>query len=73
MSATAYSSADALEMEYITSLLYPDVCYGKDSGGDPSVIPELTYEQFCASHAKYYHPSNSKIILDGSVDLDSTL
>ena len=69
----AYSSADDLEMEYITSLLYPDVCYGKDSGGDPEVIPELTYEQFCASHAKYYHPSNAKIILDGSVDLDKTL
>ena len=69
----AYSSVDELEMEYITAMLCPDNCYGKDSGGDPSVIPSLTYEQFCESHARYYHPSNSKIILDGKQDLDKTL
>lgn len=69
----AYSSVDDVEMELITKLLYPDVCYGYDSGGDPISIPNLTYEQFVSSHAKYYHPSNSYIFLDGKINLDETL
>ncbi len=69
----AYSSADELEMEEMSSLLYDGSCYACDSGGDPVSIPTLTYEQFVSSHKKYYHPSNSIIILDGSVDLDKTL
>ena len=31
-----------------------------DSGGDPEVIPKLTFEQFQDFHAKYYHPSNAR-------------
>lgn len=31
-----------------------------DSGGDPEVIPDLTFEQFQDFHAKYYHPSNAR-------------
>ena len=69
----AYSSADEVEMEEISSLLYKDNCYGRDSGGNPVSIPSLTFEDFVASHARYYHPSNARIILDGSVDLDKTL
>lgn len=69
----AYSSADEVEMEEMSSLIYRGNCYGKDSGGNPEHITELTYEEFVASHAKYYHPSNARIILDGSIDLDKTL
>ena len=69
----AYSSADELEMSEMGAILYKGSCYGMDSGGDPLAIPSLTYEQFVASHAKYYHPSNSRIILDGSVELEKTL
>ncbi len=69
----AYSSADEVEMEEMSALLYNGSCYGRDSGGNPLAIPKLTYEDFVASHEKYYHPSNSRIILDGSIDLDKTL
>ena len=69
----AYSSADELEMELMSSLLYPGSTYGLDSGGNPDCIPDLTFEQFRASHARYYHPSNARIILDGSVNLDEVL
>lgn len=31
------------------------------------------YDQFINSHRKYYHPSNSYIILDGSIDLEAIL
>ena len=69
----AYSSVDEVMSEEIMKALYPDVCYGKDSGGDPRYIPDLTYEQFVASHAKYYHPSNARIVLDGTMNLETVL
>ena len=61
-----------LDME-LDKLLYPDNCYRHVSGGDPEKIPALTYEQFIANHKKYYHPSNARISLVGSVDLDACL
>ena len=69
----AYSSADEVMMSEMASLIYKGSCYACDSGGDPLAIPSLTYEQFVASHKKYYHPSNSRIFLGGEVDLDKTL
>ncbi|DBA05101.1 TPA: hypothetical protein N0F65_000789 [Lagenidium giganteum] len=47
--------------------------YGHVSGGDPAVIPELTYEQLRAFHAKYYHPSNSCFYSYGDLPLTSHL
>lgn len=61
-----------LEAE-MNRLLFPDNCYCHVSGGDPELIPDLSYEQFIASHRKYYHPSNARISLVGSVDLDAAL
>ena len=69
----AYSSADEMEMELISSLLYSGTPYARDSGGNPEHITDLTYEQFVAAHTRYYHPSNAKIVLDGAVDIDKTL
>lgn len=37
-------------------------------GGDPSRIPDLTFEQFKAFHEKHYHPSNSRIYFAGDDD-----
>lgn len=42
--------------------------YAFDAGGIPSAIPTLTYENFRAFHAKYYHPSNSYTLLYGDLD-----
>ncbi|KAK9942150.1 hypothetical protein M0R45_007833 [Rubus argutus] len=42
--------------------------YGVDSGGDPKVIPKLTYEEFKEFHRKYYHPSNARIWFYGDDD-----
>src|SRR5262249_46671168 len=61
----SYSSPDRVLMEYSQQSLYPDVTYGVDSGGDPKVIPDLTYEQFKAFHTNYYHPSNARIYCYG--------
>ena len=67
----AYTSPDSLIRDYLDRQLFPDTCYGKDSGGDPDHIPELTYEDYLANHHRFYHPSNSYIWLDGSIDTDA--
>lgn len=69
----AFSSADELSLYHLKDMIYPDNCYRFESGGEPSHVTDLTYEQFRAAHAKYYHPSNSIIFLDGSVNLDEAL
>ncbi len=69
----AYADPDTLVMAGIGRLLFPDNCYRHESGGHPDHITELTYENYKASHARFYHPSNSRIILDGAVDLDAAL
>lgn len=65
----AYSSVDRQLSRALLSAFYPDTCYGFSSGGDPAAIPTLTYEQFLATHKKYYHPENSYIFLYGEMDL----
>lgn len=69
----AYSSPDEISMATAKATLFPDTPYRYESGGAPSAIPDLTYEQFCASHRKFYHPTNAMMFLDGEVDLDGTL
>ena len=66
----AYASADRMMGKRLMKLLFPDVPYSFESGGDPEHIGELTYEKFCAQHAKYYSPSNARIFLDGKIDAD---
>jgi Zn-dependent M16 (insulinase) family peptidase len=44
-----------------------------DSGGDPDVIPQLSYEDFKAFHADYYHPSNCRIFLYGNIPSERSL
>ncbi|MBO5337734.1 MAG: insulinase family protein [Lachnospiraceae bacterium] len=69
----AFSSPDdVLEREMMNSL-YPHTTYGCESGGDPEVIPELTYEEFLDFHRKYYHPTNSYIYLYGNMDMAEKL
>lgn len=69
----AYSSPESLLERYTQNTLFPDNCYGKDSGGDPSQIPTLTYEKFLDFHRTYYHPSNSYIYLYGDMDMAEKL
>ena len=69
----AFSSADSVKSRMIMHSLFPDNCYGNESGGDPEFITDLSYEQFCAAHKKYYNPSNSYIFLDGDMNIDEIL
>lgn len=69
----AFSSVDELMETESMRLLFPNNCYGFVSGGHPESIPKLTYEQFIANHRRFYHPSNSRIFLDGKMDIDEIL
>ena len=69
----AFSSPDELASYHINEMLYPDTCYRFESGGAPEHVTELSYESFCDTHKKYYHPSNAQIFLDGSVNLEEIL
>jgi len=69
----AYASPDTKLVADVNRALFPDNCYGFESGGFPPAIPDLSYEQYKACHAKFYHPSNSRIFLDGKVDIEAVL
>jgi len=69
----AYSSPDELGTMALSRALYSDSVYRHDSGGNPNFIPDLTYEQFKATHEKHYHPTNAKIIIDGKMDVEAVL
>ncbi len=69
----AYSSPESILDSVTQKTLFPDTCYGKDSGGDPVHIPELSYEKFLDFHRTYYHPSNSYIYLYGNMDMAEKL
>ncbi len=45
--------------------MFPGSRVGNDSGGDPDVIPELTWDALKEYHRQYYHPSNCAAYLYG--------
>ncbi len=69
----AFSSPEGVLDRVVLNTLFPDNTYANESGGDPDVIPELSYEQFLDFHRKYYHPSNSYIYLYGDMDMEEKL
>ena len=69
----AFSSPDDVLDREVLNSLFPDTPYAHESGGDPDVIPSLTYEDFLQFHRKYYHPSNSYLYLYGNMDMEERL
>jgi Zn-dependent M16 (insulinase) family peptidase len=69
----AYSSPDALMYKTIQENIYPDSIYSFDSGGDPEMIPTLTYEQFQNFHQRYYSPSNARFFFYGDIPISEHL
>lgn len=68
----AFADADELLINAMNRALFPDSPYRFVSGGDPEAIPSLTYEAFTAAHKRFYHPANSYLLLDGSIDQDES-
>ncbi|MEG0899855.1 MAG: insulinase family protein [Oscillospiraceae bacterium] len=68
----AYSSPEEVLDEEINKALF-DNCYKYSSGGNPDVIPTLTYEDYLEFHSKYYHPSNSCIYVYGNINVEEIM
>ena len=69
----AMSSVDQASYRGLLKVLYPDTCYSYNSGGEPTAIPDLTYEQFVNSYRKNYHPTNARVYLDGNIPVEKVL
>ena len=69
----ATSDPDDVLLLGVDRALFPDTCYGFESGGDPRAIPTLTYEEFVDAHARHYDLANSYIILYGDMDIEREL
>lgn len=69
----AFSSPEDVLSREVLNSLFPDTIYSVESGGDPDVIPQLTYEDYLNFHRTYYHPSNSYIYLYGNMDMAEKL
>ncbi|MFR4763365.1 MAG: insulinase family protein, partial [Anaerococcus obesiensis] len=68
-----YSQAENIVGDEFIFNLHEGSTYGVDSGGNPKLIPTLSYEEFLDFHKRYYHPSNSYIYLYGNMDMEEKL
>ncbi|MDF2877601.1 MAG: peptidase [Clostridia bacterium] len=69
----AFSAQEEIGFRLIKESLFPDTSYAHESGGAPSAIPDLSYEEFLNFHKNFYHPSNSYLCLYGKMDIKETL
>ncbi|HSX14095.1 MAG TPA: insulinase family protein [Chlamydiales bacterium] len=67
------SSAEPRLWEVVLKHLTPDLPYAVNSGGNPKVIPSLTYEELKSFHRKYYHPSRCIFFFYGNLPLEKHL
>ena len=63
----AMSSINSTLWQTMTKHLYPTSTYHHNSGGEPTAIPDLTYDQFKAFYQVHYHPSNAIFITFGDI------
>jgi Zn-dependent M16 (insulinase) family peptidase len=69
----AMSSPEQVLSRSILNALYPLTTYSFNSGGDPAVIPALTYDDLKKFHGRHYHPSNAYFYTYGNLPLRDTL
>ena len=69
----AYADHDSIVGRISYQSLFPNTVYGLDSGGDPTSIPDLAYENFLDFQRQYYHPSNCRMFLYGNIPTEKHL
>lgn len=69
----ALTNPDTILVNHINKYLYKNSCYEYISGGNPSDIANLSYEEFIAYYKKFYHPSNANIFYYGDMDIEKYL
>ncbi|MBU1170630.1 MAG: insulinase family protein [Proteobacteria bacterium] len=69
----AMSSPSQVMGRALLNALYPTTTYGWNSGGDPAIIPHLTWDQLKTFHQSHYHPSNAYFYTYGNLPLSEHL
>ncbi len=64
----AMDSTDAQLEAVAAAALFPATIYAHNSGGEPSVIPQLTHADLVAFHRRCYRPANAVFITYGNGD-----
>jgi len=65
----AMSSVSEMLTQATLEAMYKDSFYRFNSGGDPDVIPELTYEDYVAFYKKHYNPQNCMTFFYGDMEI----
>ncbi len=63
----AMSSVPSQLWQTICKYLFPTTTYHFNSGGEPDVIPSLSYEQLQRFYRTHYHPSNAIFMTFGDI------
>lgn len=63
----AMSSVNSQLWQTLTKHLFPTSTYHFNSGGEPTCIPDLSYEQLIEFYKTHYHPSNAIFMTYGDI------
>ena len=66
-------SPDSRLWHHLFENLLPDLPYANNSGGDPSEIPSLSYQELLEFHKTFYHPSHCLFYFYGDLPLKNHL
>ncbi len=66
----AMSSTTSVLWQAVTKYLFPSNTYHFNSGGEPTDIPDLSYDELMAFYRKHYHPSNAVFMTFGDIPAD---
>ena len=69
----AMSSPNNTLWQMMTKHLFPTTTYHYNSGGEPSDIPDLSYQQLLEFYQSHYHPSNAIFMTFGDIPLQNTM
>ncbi len=69
----AMSSVDRVLEQTVLEAMYKGTSYAVNSGGDPDVIPNLTYKAYCDFYHEHYTPENALAIFYGKMDIEPRL
>ncbi|MCL2888849.1 MAG: insulinase family protein, partial [Eggerthellaceae bacterium] len=69
----ALSDPDIVLYDSLCAALFPNSAYAFESGGDPTDIPHLSYEDFLDTHTRHYRLDNSFIFLYGDMEVEREL
>lgn len=64
-----FSENENIFCQKLQSSILPDHTYGVVSGGDPMIIPNLTWNGLVQFHKEHYHPSNCRCFSYGNFPL----